>query len=210
MDALKAHVAQAALAYVKGHKVLGIGSGLTVQHFIEALASHKYDLDACVASSEATAAQLKACGIPVIDCNEVSEIPLYIDSADEIDADGRMIKGGGGAHTREKILASLSRSFLCLVEQRKVVARLGQFPLPIEVLPMARSSVARAMVVLGGAPEYRRGFVTDNGNIILDVYHLNFNTPIALEEQLKNIPGVVDSGLFAKRRADTVLIAEKV
>lgn len=208
-DDLKRQVAQAALAYVEEDAVLGVGSGSTVNFFIDALASIKGQIEACVASSEETAQRLQAHGIPVLDLNVVSSIPVYIDGADEVNEHKQMIKGGGGALTREKIIAAASQDFICMVDISKHVKRLGKFPLPLEVIPMARSYVAREIVKLGGDPEYREGFTTDNGNIILDVHNLQINEPIKLEQQLNNIVGIVTNGLFAHRAADVVLVADE-
>ena len=206
-DSLKQQVARAALDYVDDNMIIGVGTGSTVNFFIDELGKIKHRLDACVASSKATEQRLRALGIPVIDANVAGELALYVDGADEVNARGEMIKGGGGALTREKILASMSQRFLCIVDESKSVKRLGAFPIAVEVLPMARSFVARQLVKLGGDPEYREGFLTDNGNIILDVYHFEIMTPIALEESIQLIPGVVECGLFAKRCANDVLIA---
>lgn len=206
MSELKIKAAKAALAYVKEDMVIGVGTGSTVNFFIKELAAIKHKIDACVSSSKATEALLKASGIPVIDLNAVQDLPIYIDGADEVTAHGEMIKGGGGALTREKIVASVAKQFICIVDDTKVVKHLGSFPVAVEVIPMARSFVARQIVKLGGDPEYREGFITDNGNVILDVHHLTINTPIALEQQIKLIPGVVDNGIFANRLADTILV----
>jgi len=206
VEMAKKRAAEAALQYVKDDMIIGVGTGSTVNYFIEALASMKNRIEACVASSKATEALLKAAYIPVLDLNVVSELPLYVDGADEVMATGDMIKGGGGAATREKIIAQVARQFVCIVDESKVVKRLGQFPLAVEVLPLARSLVARELVKLGGDPEYREGFVTDNGNIILDVYNLQINTPMQLENTINCLPGVVDNGLFANRKADKVLV----
>ncbi|CEG55601.1 ribose-5-phosphate isomerase RpiA [Legionella fallonii] len=207
MSELKIKAAQAALAYVEDDMVIGVGTGSTVNFFIKELATIKHRIDACVSSSKATEALLRAAGIPVIDLNSVSELPVYIDGADEVNQYGEMIKGGGGALTREKIVASVAKQFICIVDESKVVTQLGKFPVAVEVIPMARSYVARQIVRLGGDPEYREGFVTDNGNIILDVYNLSIDMPQSLEERMKAITGVVDNGLFAHRVADTVLVA---
>ncbi|XBY93149.1 ribose-5-phosphate isomerase RpiA [Legionella pneumophila] len=187
--------------------VIGVGTGSTVNFFIKELAAIKHKIEACVASSKATEALLRAEGIPVIDLNSVQDLPIYVDGADEVNERGEMIKGGGGALTREKIVANVATQFICIVDESKVVKRLGEFPVAVEVVPMARSFVARQIVKLGGDPEYREGFVTDNGNIILDVFNLNFSTPMALEDSLNVIPGVVENGVFAKRLADKVLVA---
>lgn len=206
MDTYKIAAAKAALNTVEDDMIIGVGTGSTVNYFIDALASIKHRIEAAVASSKATELRLRALHIPVLDLNAVSELPLYIDGADEVTHHKDMIKGGGGAHTREKIIAHAAKKFICIVDESKVVKTLGNFPLAIEVIPMARSFVARELVKLGGDPEYREGFVTDNGNIILDVYNLSILTPIQLEDTINCIPGVIDNGLFAKRRADKVLI----
>lgn len=206
-DDLKKMVAQKALDYIEDDMVIGVGSGSTVAYFIEELAKIKHRLDACVASSHDTAARLKARGIPVIDMNVAPQIALYIDGADEINPRGEMKKGGGGALTREKILATYAKKFLCLVDESKYVQYWGDFPVVVEVIPMARSAVARELIKLHGSPAYREGFVTDNGNIILDVYQLELLEPFQLEQQLNQIVGVVENGIFAHRRADEVLMA---
>jgi ribose 5-phosphate isomerase A len=206
-DVLKRDVAQAALAYIDDHRVIGLGSGSTVNYFIEALARIKHRLDGCVAGSEATAQRLTALGIPVLALSLAEPLALYIDGADEVTRDGMMIKGGGGALTREKIIASCAAEFICLVDESKVVNRLGQFPIAVEVIPLARSLVGREMVKLGGQPLYREHFITDNGNIILDGFNFNVTNPLALENALNQIPGVVENGVFARRRADKTLVA---
>lgn len=206
-NALKKAAAEAALAFIEPGMVIGVGTGSTVNYFIDALASRKDDLRGAVASSEATAARLREHGIPVLDLNTVDELPIYVDGADEVNAHREMIKGGGGALTREKIIAAVARQFICVVDESKKVQRLGGFPLPVEVIPMARSHVARRLAALGGQPKYREGFVTDNGNVILDVHRLDVSRPLKLEEQLNSITGVVTNGLFALRPADLVLIA---
>ncbi|MDX1836338.1 ribose-5-phosphate isomerase RpiA [Legionella taurinensis] len=207
MNELKQQAAKAALAFIDDNMIVGVGTGSTVNYFIEELAAIKHRIDACVASSVATETRLRAAGIPVIDLNAAGELPIYIDGADEINAQNEMVKGGGGALTREKIIATVASEFICIVDESKIVNRLGAFPVAVEVLPLARSYVARELVKLGGDPEYREGFKTDNGNIILDVYHLDITTPIRLEESIKLIPGVVECGLFAKRRANKVIAA---
>lgn len=207
MNELKIKAAQAAIAYVEDDMVVGVGTGSTVNFFIRELATIKHRIDACVSSSKATEELLRASGIPVIDLNCVSDLPLYIDGADEVTLCGTMIKGGGGALTREKIVATVAKQFICIVDDSKVVTHLGKFPVAVEVIPMARSYVARQLVKLGGDPEYREGFVTDNGNIILDVYNFAINEPQSLEKRIKTITGVVDNGLFSLRVADTVLVA---
>ncbi|HAT6978710.1 TPA: ribose-5-phosphate isomerase RpiA [Legionella pneumophila] len=207
MNELKIKAAKAAIAYIDDDMVIGVGTGSTVNFFIKELAAIKHKIEACVASSKATEALLREEGIPVIDLNSVQDLPVYVDGADEVNERGEMIKGGGGALTREKIVANVATRFICIVDESKIVKRLGEFPVAVEVIPMARSFVARQIVKLGGDPEYREGFITDNGNIILDVFNLNFSTPMALEDSLNVIPGVVENGVFAKRLADKVLVA---
>lgn len=209
MNTLKAKAAKAALAYIEDDMIIGVGTGSTVNYFIDELATIKHRIDACIASSKATEARLRAVGIPVIDLNAASDLLIYVDGADEVNARHEMIKGGGGALTREKIIANVASQFICIVDESKVVKQLGAFPLPVEVIPIARSFVARELVKLGGDPEYREGFITDNGNIILDVYNLKINEASPLEEAIKLLPGVVDNGLFAKRLADQVLVASE-
>ena len=198
----KQQAALKALAYLKEGMILGVGTGSTTAYFIEALAPWANRLEAVVASSVATAEKLKALKLPLVELNEVNGIDLYVDGADEINPHLQMIKGGGGALTREKILATASKQFLCIADQAKHVEMLGKRPVPVEVIPMARSFVAREIVKLGGQPEYRIGFKTDNGNVILDCHYLACTNPMALEQTLNMIPGVVENGMFAKRRAD--------
>ncbi len=207
MNELKIQAAKAALAYIEEDSIVGVGTGSTVNCFIKELAAIKQKIEACVASSVATEKLLREIGIPVVDLNSVSDLPVYIDGADEVNDQGEMIKGGGGALTREKIVASVAKQFICIVDQTKVVKHLGQFPIAVEVIPMARSYVAREIVKLGGDPQYREGFITDNGNIILDVFNMNLTPIILLEDKINVIPGVVENGLFAKRIADKVLVA---
>jgi ribose 5-phosphate isomerase A len=207
MSELKIRAAQAAMAYIEDDMIIGVGTGSTVNFFIKELATIKHRIDACVASSKATEALLREAGIPVIDLNAVSDLPVYIDGADEVNEFGEMIKGGGGALTREKIVANVAKQFICIVDESKIVSHLGTFPIAVEVIPMARSLVARQIVKMGGDPEYREGFITDNGNIILDVYNLKINAPGSLEDSINVIPGVVDNGLFAHRTADKILVA---
>ncbi|MEE2603824.1 MAG: ribose-5-phosphate isomerase RpiA [Pseudomonadota bacterium] len=207
-DALKKQVAEAALRFVPEGEVIGVGTGSTANFFIDGLASIKDRIKGAVASSDATAERLKGHGIPVLSLNDVDSLPVYVDGADEVNGHREMIKGGGGALTREKIVAAVARQFVCIVDGSKQVKRLGRFPLPVEVIPMARSHVARKLVALGGQPEYREGFVTDNGNMILDVHNLDILNPIEMEEKINNIVGVVTNGLFAKRPADVVLVGE--
>src|SRR5579862_8452741 len=206
-DALKKSAALAALEYIEHGAVLGVGSGSTVNYFIDALKQVKGKIEGAVASSNASAERLKALSIPLVDLNSVSELLLYVDGADEINSHKQMIKGGGGALTREKIVAAVSKKFICIVDQSKQVNLLGAFPVAMEVIPMARSYVARKIVKLGGDPVYRQGFVTDNGNVILDVYNLKILNPVMLEQELNNIVGVVSNGIFAMRPADVVLLA---
>ncbi len=205
-DEMKKMVAEAALDYVETGTVIGIGTGSTANHFIDGLAGIKHKIDGTVASSRASAERLAAHGIPVLDLNSVSEISVYIDGADESTRNLHLIKGGGGALTREKIVAAVSRKFVCIADESKLVDVLGAFPLPVEVIPMARSYVARELVKRGGQPVYREGFTTDNGNIILDVHNLQIMEPVKLEEDLNNIAGVVTVGLFARRPADVLLL----
>ncbi len=205
-DEMKQAVARAALEYVVPDSVIGIGTGSTANFFIDYLAEIKGRIEGTVASSEASAARLKSHGIPVYDLNSVDEISVYVDGADETNHYGHLVKGGGGALTREKIVAAVAKKFVCIVDSTKVVDILGAFPLPVEVIPMARSYVARELVKLGGEPVYREGFVTDNGNVILDVHNLQIMNPVELEQKLNNITGVVTNGLFAMRPADVVLV----
>jgi ribose 5-phosphate isomerase A len=205
-EELKRAVAKAAVEYVVEDSIIGVGTGSTANFFIEELAKIKNRIEGAVASSEATAQRLKAAGIRVVDLNSVHELPVYIDGADEINDHLYMIKGGGGALTREKITAAVSKKFVCIVDESKMVKILGKFPLPIEVIPMARSYVAREIVKLGGQPELRQGFTTDNGNVILDVYGLQILNPVEFEASLNQITGVVTNGLFARRGADVLLM----
>ena len=204
-DEMKQAVARAAVDYVKGG-IIGVGTGSTANYFVDELARVRSRIDGAVASSEATAARLKANGIKVVDLNSVDEMEIYVDGADEITQHFHMIKGGGGALTREKIVAACARYFICVADQTKLVGVLGKFPLPVEVIPMARGHVARELVKLGGQPVLREGFTTDNGNVILDVRNLNILDPVALETQINQITGVVTNGLFARRPADVLLL----
>lgn len=206
VDPYKQQVAHAAAEQVPEGITLGVGSGSTVNAFIDALAARRVRIRAAVAASEASAQRLLARGFEVIDLNQADEIPLYVDGADEIDAKRHLIKGGGAALTREKIIAAASRRFLCIADDSKLVDRLGHFPLPIEVIPMARSFVARQLVKRGGRPAWRENVVTDNGNLILDVSGLHIDDAVAWEKDLNNIPGIVTVGLFALRPADEVLL----
>ena len=205
-DELKQAVAQAALDYVVEGEIVGVGTGSTARHFIEALAGIKERIRGAVASSEDTRRRLEAHGIPVFDQNEITALPVYIDGADEINAEMHMIKGGGGALTREKIVSAVAEKFVCIVDGTKYVEVLGRFPLPVEVIPMARAHVARELVKMGGTPVLREGFVTDNGNLILDVRGLQILDPVDFETRLNQIAGVVTNGLFANRPADVCLI----
>jgi ribose 5-phosphate isomerase A len=205
-DELKKQVAEAALEYVESGTVIGVGTGSTANFFIDALAGIKGKIDGTVASSVASAERLKGHGIPVLDLNEAGELSVYIDGADETNSQLHLIKGGGGALTREKIVAGASRKFVCICDESKLVKVLGAFPLPIEVIPMAQSYVARELVKLGGRPELRQGFTTDNGNIILDIKDLEIMEPCKFESELNNIPGIVTVGIFANRPADVLLL----
>lgn len=205
-DQMKQAVAQAALAFIEDDMIIGIGTGSTTNYFIDALAALKHKIDGTVASSNASAERLKSHGIRVLDLNTVSQLPLYIDGTDESNHHLQLIKGGGAALTREKIIAATAQRFICIADQSKLVDVLGNFPLPVEVIPMARSYVARALVKLGGNPVYRQGVTTDNGNIIIDVHNLSITNPIELEQQINNITGVVSNGLFAQRPADVLLL----
>ncbi|MEK7990108.1 MAG: ribose-5-phosphate isomerase RpiA [Thiotrichaceae bacterium] len=205
-DEKKQQVAKAALEHVEPNMIIGIGTGSTANHFIDALAAIKHTIEGTVASSQASADRLKSHHIPVLDLNGVSEIDIYFDGADEATKHLHLVKGGGGALTREKIVAAVSKKFVCMADDSKLVNVLGAFPLPIEVIPMARSYVAREIVKLGGKPIWREKFVTDNGNHILDVHNLNIAEPVKLEQELNQIAGVVTNGLFAQRPADILML----
>ncbi|PHQ75771.1 MAG: ribose 5-phosphate isomerase A [Idiomarina sp.] len=205
-DEMKKAAAEAALEYVENGTIVGVGTGSTVNFFIDALATKKDDIEGAVSSSEESTARLKAHGIPVFDLNAAGPVPVYIDGADEINEYGQMIKGGGAALTREKIIAAVAEKYVCIANQSKMVGILGKFPLPVEVIPMARSYVAREIVKLGGDPEWRQGVTTDNGNWILDVHNLEIMKPMELEDKLNNIVGVVTNGLFAARGANIALL----
>lgn len=208
-DQLKQQVAAAALAYInEDDMILGVGTGSTVNALIDLLPQVKNQIRACVSSSEASTEKLLALGFEVIELNDAGSLSLYIDGADECDPHNRLIKGGGGALTREKIIAEAAHKYVCIVDESKMVPLLGSFPLPVEVIPMARSMVARKLVALGGQPIYREGFITDNGNIILDVHNLKITDPISMEQQINQIPGVVCNGLFALRGANVTLISQ--
>jgi ribose 5-phosphate isomerase A len=203
---LKQAAALAALDYVQQDSIVGVGTGSTVAFFIQGLAQIRDNIRGAVSSSEDSTAKLKAAGIEVFDLNSVDQLDIYVDGADEITAHRHMIKGGGGALTREKIIAAVARKFICIIDKSKQVDVLGDFPLPVEVIPMARSYVARELVKLGGQPVWREGIVTDNGNIILDVHNLKILNPVELESQINQLAGVVCNGLFARRGADVVIV----
>ena len=206
-DELKRRVGEAALEHVRPDSIIGVGTGSTVNCFIESLLNSGIRIEAAVSSSEATTRLLEAGGIRVLDLNHTGDLDVYIDGADEFDAHRRLIKGGGGALTREKIVAAASKKFVCIADQSKQVKVLGAFPLPLEVIPLARSLVARKMAALGGQPEWREGFKTDNGNWILDIHNLELVDPVKMEKTINNLAGVVTCGLFALRPADLVLIS---
>ncbi len=204
-DQKKQAAGEAALQFVKNDSIVGVGTGSTVNYFIDALATIKHKIEGAVSSSEASTERLKAHGIEVFDLNEVANLDIYVDGADEITEHKQMIKGGGAALTREKIVAAVAKTFVCIIDDTKNVPILGKFPLPIEVIPLARSYVSREIVKLGGDPEYRQGVVTDNGNQIIDVHNLDILNPSELETKLNQIVGVVTNGLFAHRGADIVI-----
>jgi ribose 5-phosphate isomerase A len=204
-DEMKKQAALEALAYVDGG-IIGVGTGSTVNHFIDGLATLKDRIEGTVSSSAASTERLQSYGIPVLDLNDVGTLDLYVDGADESNHRLELIKGGGGALTREKIVAAASRRFICIADESKLVYVLGRFPLPVEVVPMARAYVTAEMVRLGGLPDLRQGFVTDNGNIILDVHGLHISAPAELEQRINNVPGVVTVGLFALRPADLLIL----
>ena len=205
-NALKQIAAEAALAYIKPGMVVGVGTGSTTHLFIDALGKAKIHVGGYVASSVATETRLKGLGLPVLNLNDTGDIPIYVDGADEVDPHFRLIKGGGGALTREKIVASAARLFVCIADGSKDKPMLGKFPLPVEVIPFARSFVARQLVKLGGNPSLRAGVTTDNGNVILDVTGLDLTDPVAMESRINLIPGVLDNGIFAQRRADVLFL----
>lgn len=206
-DAKKLAVAEAALEYIEDNTIVGVGTGSTVNCFIDALAKIKGRIDGAVSSSEASSQRLRDHGIAIVEPNSVYDIPVYVDGADEATRHKYLTKGGGGALTREKIVAALSRKFVCMIDDSKLVTTLGEFPLPVEVIPMAQSYVGRQLAKLGGQPELRNGFKTDNGNIIIDVHNLKITDPVTLEQKLNQIAGVVCNGLFAARPADVLLVA---
>ncbi|MEO3865700.1 ribose-5-phosphate isomerase RpiA [Rheinheimera fenheensis] len=205
-DEMKKNAAWAALQYVPRNTVVGVGTGSTVNHFIDALASIKYEIKGAVSSSVQSTEKLKALGIDVLDLNSIDSFSVYVDGADEINGQKHMIKGGGAALTREKIVAAVADRFICIVDQSKQVEVLGKFPLPVEVIPMAAAYVSRELTKLGGRPVLRQGVTTDNGNVILDVHDLAITEPLKLEQQINNIVGVVCNGIFAHRGADMVLV----
>jgi ribose 5-phosphate isomerase A len=209
-EAMKKKSAERALRYVEEQTIVGVGTGSTVKYFIEGLADFRDRIEGAVSSSEASTALLKKIGIPVLDLNAAGTLPLYVDGADECDAHRRLIKGGGAALTREKIIAAASQRFVCVIDAAKQVDVLGTFPLPVEVIPMARSYVARQLAALGGQPVWRDGVTTDNGNWILDVHNLRILDPVALEREINQITGVVCVGLFARRPADVVIVDGEV
>ncbi|NVJ59134.1 MAG: ribose-5-phosphate isomerase RpiA [Gammaproteobacteria bacterium] len=206
-DELKKQAAIQALNYIEEDEIVGVGTGSTVNFFIDALAEKKHLISGAVSSSEASTERLKSHGIEVFDLNAIDRLPVYVDGADEANHVLELIKGGGAALTREKIVAAVAEKFVCIADESKLVRKLGEFPLPVEVIPMARSHVARELVKLGGDPVYRHGVKTDNGNIILDVHNLDILQPIALEQKINQIVGVVTNGLFAARSADVLLLA---
>ena len=206
-DDKKNLVAEAALDYIQSGDILGIGSGSTVNKFINLLGSVKNKIEACVSSSQKSTELLQKMKIPVIDLKECDRIPLYIDGADEANSHKELIKGGGGALTREKILAQSSEKFICIIDESKVVDKLGKFPLPIEVIQLAQSKISLEMIKIGGRPVYRNQFITDNGHIIIDVHNLDINEPMALEKKINHMPGVITNGIFSIRSADEILIA---
>lgn len=208
-DKLKQMVGEAALEYVRPDSIIGVGTGSTVNCFINALKNSGIRLEAAVSSSDATSLLLQDAGIEVVDLNQTGGLDVYIDGADEFDAHRRLIKGGGGALTREKIVAAASKKFVCIADKSKQVGVLGAYPLPVEVIPLARSLVARKMVALGGQPEWRKDFVTDNGNVILDIHNLDLVDPVRMEQDINDLAGVVTCGIFALRPADLVLIADE-
>ncbi len=208
-DEMKQAVAKAAIDYVPAGTIVGVGTGSTANYFIDELARIKGRIEGTVASSEASAERLRGHGIPVLDLNTVDKLEVYVDGADESTRHLHLTKGGGGALTREKIVAAVANRFVCIADETKLVDRLGRFPLPVEVIPMARSYVAREIVKLGGEPVLREGFVTDNGNVILDIHGLDILDPVSLEETLNNIVGVVTNGLFARRPADVLLLGTR-
>ncbi len=208
-DELKKQAAMAALTYVKAGSIIGVGTGSTVNHFIDGLAEIRSEIEGAVSSSEQSSERLTALGIPLLDLNQAGTLDIYVDGADEATKNFHLIKGGGGALTREKIVAAASRQFICIIDESKLVKRLGKFPLPIEVIPMARSLIAREIICMGGQPVLRENFVTDNGNLILDVHNLDILDPVSMETKINNLAGVVCVGIFAQRPADILIKAGK-
>jgi ribose 5-phosphate isomerase A len=206
---LKQMAAEAALTYLGNHSIIGVGTGSTVDYFIDALATIKHHLDVVVSSSKRSTERLHKIGLKVVDVNTVDTIPIYIDGADEINHHLQMIKGGGGALTSEKIIAVIAKKFICIADESKQVKLLGKFPVAVEVIPMARSYVAREIMKLNGTPVYREGFITDHSNVILDVHNLNLVDPLKMEQLINNITGVVENGIFATRTADVLLLGTK-
>ncbi len=206
-DEHKKQAAEAAFQYVKEIPIIGVGTGSTINYFIDLLADIKAQIDGTVSSSKVSTERLKKLGIPVLDLSSIGELEIYVDGADEINHYKQLIKGGGGALTREKVIAAASKKFICIADDSKYVSILGKFPLPVEVIPMARSFVARELIKLGGQPEWRKDFVSDNGNQIIDVHNLDIMKPIEMESVINNIPGVVTVGIFAHRPADIILLA---
>jgi len=206
-DQKKRNAAKVAIDYIKNNAIIGVGTGSTINFFIEELAKNKGFIDGAVSSSVATDKLLKEYNIPIIELNSVDELPVYVDGADEATKNKHLVKGGGGALTREKVIAAASKKFVCIIDDTKLVPILGKFPLPVEVIPMAQSYVAREIIKLGGQPELRRDFITDNGNIILDIHNMKIENPSELENKIDQITGVVTNGLFAKRPADILIIA---
>ena len=208
-DELKKAVGWAALQYVQPGTIVGVGTGSTAAHFIDALGTMKGQIEGAVSSSDASTEKLKSLGITVFDLNSVDRLGIYVDGADEINGHMQMIKGGGGAHLNEKIVANVSNTFVCIADESKYVSRLGKFPLPVEVIPMARSMVSRKLVAMGGQPELRVGFITFNGHQIVDVHDMDLSRPITSEDAINKIPGVVENGLFAHNAADVLVLAKQ-
>lgn len=205
-DEMKKAAAEAALQFIEMRSVIGVGTGSTVNHFVDALCRVKGKIDGVVSSSDNTTERLRQYGIAVLDLNETGDLPLYVDGADELTKHLHLTKGGGGALTREKIIAATSEKFVCIADESKLVGTLGGFPIPLEAIPMAQSFIGRRMISLGGQPELRQGFTTDNGNVIIDVHNLNIVSPVETERELNQIPGIVTVGIFASRPADVVLL----
>ncbi|ATW01941.1 ribose 5-phosphate isomerase A [Candidatus Legionella polyplacis] len=211
MNAIKKKIAESALKYIKHSPIIGIGTGTTINYFIKYISTIKYlnKKILYIPSSKITEKYLKLFNLPITNINSITNLPIYIDSADEITKKYNMIKGGGGALTREKIIASFAKKFICIVEEKKIVKKLGKFPVAVEIIPMAKNYVTNELTKLGGIPKQRTNFISDNGNIILDVYNLNIKHPKILEKKINNIPGVIENGIFAKRTANKILIGTK-